>query len=147
MTYNGEITDGLVVRHTCDNRICVNPEHLEVGTHQDNMDDMVRRNRQAKGNNHYSRVNPEKLARGNRHGSKTRPEALIRGEEWNTNHKQHIINQSGSKNRLARFTDDDIREIRILSQFAFTHKELAQMYCISRPSMSKIIRGKSYVNV
>lgn len=40
---------GLIVRHTCDNRKCVNPEHLELGTHQDNMDDMKQRNRAAKG--------------------------------------------------------------------------------------------------
>ena len=43
---------GQVVRHTCDNRKCVNPEHLVIGTHQDNMDDMKKRNRTAKGEAH-----------------------------------------------------------------------------------------------
>ena len=40
---------GQVVRHTCDNPKCVNPAHLVIGTHQDNMDDRAVRNRTAKG--------------------------------------------------------------------------------------------------
>lgn len=40
---------GMTVRHTCDNPACVNPQHLLIGTHQDNQDDKVLRNRQVKG--------------------------------------------------------------------------------------------------
>jgi hypothetical protein len=38
---HGPIAPGQIVRHRCHNRQCVNPEHLETGTHQDNMDDMT----------------------------------------------------------------------------------------------------------
>ena len=46
--YKGEIPEGYIVRHTCDNRKCINPDHLILGTHVDNVKDRVERNRSAK---------------------------------------------------------------------------------------------------
>jgi HNH endonuclease len=43
--HKGAIPPGLVVRHSCDNTLCVNPDHLEVGTHRDNVHDCIRRGR------------------------------------------------------------------------------------------------------
>lgn len=54
---------GMLVRHKCDNRACINPDHLELGSHQDNMDDMRTRGRAAQGvNNNMSKLTPEKVA-------------------------------------------------------------------------------------
>jgi hypothetical protein len=42
-----DVPDGLVVRHKCDNPPCMNPSHLELGTHKENAQDIKIRGRSA----------------------------------------------------------------------------------------------------
>lgn len=45
----GDVPEGYVVRHSCDNPSCVNIEHLSVGMQADNIQDKMNKGRQAKG--------------------------------------------------------------------------------------------------
>lgn len=52
----GPIPYGKHVLHKCDNPSCINPDHLFIGTHDENMSDKVAKNRQAKGVQHSHAV-------------------------------------------------------------------------------------------
>jgi hypothetical protein len=54
----GAIPEGLHVLHKCDNRACVNPDHLYLGTNTENIGDMIRRKR------HRTVLSPEETLRG-----------------------------------------------------------------------------------
>jgi len=98
---NGPVPDGLAVLHKCDNRPCVNPDHLFVGTGADNMADKVAKGRQyrpvgvlnsqAKLNDElvagireaYRAGSESQAAIGRRYGvSQTLIGRIVRGEVW-----------------------------------------------------------------
>ena len=68
---HGSIPAGMLALHHCDVKCCVNPDHIFLGSQQDNMTDKVCKNRQAKGNKHGQAKLTEQQAREAKFGTAT----------------------------------------------------------------------------
>lgn len=123
----GEIPSGLFVCHSCDVRLCVNPEHFFLGTAKDNMQDAKAKGRLPAGDNHYSRTNPEKLARGNRTRLGRNPELAPRGDN-------HV---------LTKIPDAEVPKIHERYRAGEPMTAIAATYDCHPTNIALIVKGKS----
>ena len=120
------IPPGMELMHSCDVGLCVNPDHLSVGTHQDNMDDMVRkgRARAPTGNNHWTRGDIDRAR---------------------TIGRRNIVNShgSGEKNNNAKVNIEIVRSIRAANSANPTQSmvDLGKAFGIGREPARKIVKG------
>lgn len=89
---HGPIPEGLVVRHRCDNPPCCNPSHLELGTHQDNVNDAVARGRTARGDRLPQTRLTEEEVRAIREAYRV---FVIPGRRGRHSNKQELADQYG----------------------------------------------------
>lgn len=54
---HGALSEDVLVLHRCDNRACINPNHLFLGTHHDNAVDMVAKGRHSRCGGRKSKIN------------------------------------------------------------------------------------------
>jgi hypothetical protein len=86
MLAKGAIPNGLMVCHNCpggDNKWCVNPKHMFLGTAKEHGADRVKKKQVG------AWTHPERLARGDRQGSRKHPKTRPRGDNhWSRKHPE-----------------------------------------------------------
>jgi len=72
----GQIPRGAVIFHTCGNKFCLNPGHMDLGTHANNVRSRDARGKTAKGERHGRSKLTEEDVRVIRRDTKTGQKAL-----------------------------------------------------------------------
>jgi hypothetical protein len=101
---NGSIPNGMFVCHHCDVKLCVNPSHLFIGTHADNMRDRNEKGRQAKGIKVYNKFPPK----GERN-----PRAILTWQQVNEIRRRRELGETG-RNLAREFNVSDKNISRIV---------------------------------
>lgn len=114
----GPIPPGKHVCHTCDNPSCINPDHLWIGTHAENMAD-----KEAKG-------------RG------TKPPVLRGDDHWSRKHPDRV--KRGADNPNAKLTIHQVIGIRRAYLAGMSHRDIATTFGISEKSVPDYISGKGW---
>ena len=110
------------VLHECDNPCCVRPDHLFLGTQQDNNED-----RDAKG----------RVASGDRNGARTRP------------YRNLFVRNGGSglcgeAHPQARLTEVQVKCLLYLSHKGVINRRLAERFGVSETHVGRLVRGESW---
>lgn len=125
ISHKGPIPDGMIVCHRCDNGLCINPDHLFLGTHADNIADCWKKKRS------FWSKNPDGLAED--------ALAHARSKVKNT--------PKGVSNGNAKLIDSDVVIIRDMASRGISQRLIASQFGITSSIVSGIVNRKRWSHV
>lgn len=167
----GNIPDGMQVCHICDNRKCVNPSHLFLGSIGDNMKDKTSKNRQAKGSKIGSSILTEEIVleiRKMRLSGKEYEEIanhfclqwdlvrkICKSNLWThvplleetKKMKQIRKNAVGSKCGSSKLNEKQVKEIKILLKQGVKGKQIAFQFNVDQSTICDIKQGRCWSHI
>jgi DNA-binding CsgD family transcriptional regulator len=167
--HNAEpIPPGMCVCHTCDNRACVNPFHLFIGSYTDNMQDMIRKGRKVTHAGELSacaKISEQDVLAIRELGSQGCKQSdiahqfgisrasvglILNGKLW-----KHLPTQPftraprprGSGHHFSRLTAAQVIEIRQAADAGETRRSIADRYGVTPENVSSIVLRKTWTHV
>jgi len=155
------VPKGLHVCHHCDNPACVNPNHLFLGTNQDNVNDKVSKGRQPRGSkSQVSKLSDDDVMEIRKLGSlgkshtsiakkfnvqRSNITLILHGKRW-THLPVAPVKKSppprGSSHGMSKLTSDQVINIRDASAKGESYVSIARRFQISSTNVSHIVRRK-----
>ncbi|WP_223643966.1 HNH endonuclease [Corallococcus sp. EGB] len=139
---NGPIPEGVLVCHHCDNPGCVRPDHLFLGSNADNNADRDSKGRQARG----AKVVPRTLPRGDEHWTRRQPDRLQRGDA-NPSRRLREKLKRGESHPNAKLTREVVLEIRAAHAEGVLAKALAERFGVSRHLIYRVVKKTLWAHV
>lgn len=140
--YKGPIAEGLCILHSCDNKKCVNPDHLKAGTHKENIKDALDRGRIRVGKN--SPMFGKQSTRRGIKSSQSKP-VLVLGMAFGSQHEAEKALSLGrsSVRYWLKTGNDKAKKISREEYDRYVEQGLAYRPRGIRPGDSEISAGKA----
>ncbi|MHA0288263.1 HNH endonuclease [Mycobacterium sp. C3-094] len=141
-----------LVRHRCDNPPCTNPAHLELGSHSDNANDRVERDRHVAASGYRSRTD-EEVSEIRRLAAEGIPRAHL-AEQFGCSHgtinriiSQQVFPEGKPRGHAVKLDETSVRRIRELRSLGYTQQRIADEYGLNQSTVSAILARKVWGHV